>query len=291
MAIQGNGFAIFAMLLATAGFLFNDTLVKLTSTEVSFGQVIFARGCFCILLLGAICLYRGVFAHWRDLFNRYVLMRAFFEVVSTALYLSALRNLPIANATSILQALPLVVTAGAAIFLGTRVGWRRWTAIAVGFSGVILIVRPGLDGFDVWSLVVLASVLTMTGRDLVTRFAPSHVPSIGISLVTSTSVTIFGAVLAMYEGWEPISNHNLSLLALSAIFLTIGYVFITASVRVGDISIVAPFRYSAVLWAMGLGFLVWGELPDAATSVGTAIVVATGLYTLWRERKLMRMKN
>ncbi|NVK32913.1 MAG: DMT family transporter [Rhodobacteraceae bacterium] len=279
------------MMLATAGFVVNDTLVKLTTTHLPLGQIILIRGLFCIVLIGAICLYRGVFANWRDLANRFVLLRGISEVASTVLYLMALKNLPIANATAILQALPLAVTAGAAIFFGSQVGWRRWTAVLVGFCGVLIIVRPGLEGFDIWSLVVLGAVITMTARDLSTRFVPKHIPTFGISFMTSIWVSLLGGVFAAIEGWEPVTPQSLGLLMLAASFLTVGYVFITASVRSGDLSVVAPFRYSAILWAVTLGFLIWDEIPDLYTAIGTTIVVVTGIYTVWREQKLVKRER
>ncbi|WP_289033451.1 DMT family transporter [uncultured Roseibium sp.] len=286
MEIRDNGPAIGAMLVANAAFLLNDTLVKFSSDNLPLGQMIFVRGAICIVLLAIVCQVTGVFRSARLLIHPMVLLRTLAEVCATLLYLTALMRMPIANATSILQALPLVVTAAAAIFLKAPVGWRRWTAIGVGLTGVMLIIRPGFEGFDAWALVALAGVMFMAVRDLSTRQMPEEIPTYGVSLMTAMGVTIMGAGLSVSEGWQPMVFQDYLSLSGAAGFILFGYIFIILAMRSGDISVVAPFRYSAVLWALAIGFLVWGEVPDAMTIVGTTIIILTGIYSFWRERRL-----
>lgn len=286
MEIRDNGPAIGAMLVANAAFLLNDTLVKFSSDNLPLGQMIFVRGAICIVLLAIVCQVTGVFRSARLLIHPMVLLRTLAEVCATLLYLTALMRMPIANATSILQALPLVVTAAAAIFLKAPVGWRRWTAIGVGLTGVMLIIRPGFEGFDAWALVALAGVMFMAVRDLSTRQMPEEIPTYGVSLMTAMGVTIMGAGLSVSEGWQPMVLQDYLSLSGAAGFILFGYIFIILAMRSGDISVVAPFRYSAVLWALAIGFLVWGEVPDAMTIVGTTIIILTGIYSFWRERRL-----
>ncbi|MBD8875019.1 DMT family transporter [Roseibium polysiphoniae] len=286
MEIRDNGPAIGAMLVANAAFLLNDTLVKFSSDNLPLGQMIFVRGAICIVLLAIVCQVTGVFRSARLLIHPMVLLRTLAEVCATLLYLTALMRMPIANATSILQALPLVVTAAAAIFLKAPVGWRRWTAIGVGLTGVMLIIRPGFEGFDAWALVALAGVMFMAIRDLSTRQMPEEIPTYGVSLMTAVGVTIMGAGLSVSEGWQPMALQDYLSLSGAAGFILFGYIFIILAMRSGDISVVAPFRYSAVLWALAIGFLVWGEVPDAMTIIGTTIIILTGIYSFWRERRL-----
>ncbi|MEJ8474134.1 DMT family transporter [Roseibium algae] len=286
MDFRENSRAVMAMLVANAGFIINDSLMKLVSGHLPLGQMIFVRGVISIGLLLAICMATGVFRKAHLLMHPKVLMRSIGEVMATLLYLTALMKMPIANATAILQALPLVVTAGAAIVFKSSVGWRRWTAIGAGFTGVMLIIRPGFQGFDVWALVALAGVFFMALRDLSTRQMPAEIPTFGVSLMTAIGVTVLGGGLSLSETWQPMTTYDLMGLAGAAGFILLGYVFIILAMRSGDITLVAPFRYSAVLWALTLGFLIWGDVPDAMTMLGTMIIIATGLYTFLRERKL-----
>lgn len=289
MDLMGNGRAITAMLVANAAFIINDSLVKVVADELPLGQIIFLRGVMTALIMAVVCHFTGVFRNWRGLVHPLVLLRTFAEVGSTVLYLTALMQMPIGNITSILQALPLVVTAAAAIFLKAPVGWRRWTAILVGFCGVVLIVRPGLEGFNAWSLLALAAVMFMALRDLATRQMPATVPTFGVALATSIGVAVLGGTMSLTEGWAALNVTSLALLLGATGFVTVGYIFIILAMRSGDISVVAPFRYSSVLWALGLGYFIWREVPDLMTVAGTIIVVLTGIYTFLRERRLSRL--
>jgi len=286
MDVRDNGRAIGAMLLAMAGFILNDTMVKLTSDALPLGQIIFIRGLISGSLMFVACYLTGALRAVPKVFHFSVGMRTVGEVSATVLYLTALFQLPIANATAILQSLPLVVTAGAALVFRDAVGWRRWTAILVGFGGVLLIVRPGLAGFNSFSLFALAGVMFMALRDLATRRIPQNIPTLAVALATTAAVTLLGGAMTLYEGWVPMTATSWMYLTFAAAFIMVGYIFIIAAMRSGDISVVAPFRYSIVLWAILLGLVVWGDIPDVMTLAGTVVVVLTGIYTFLRERRL-----
>jgi drug/metabolite transporter (DMT)-like permease len=229
--------------------------------------------------------HQGALRPLRTLFLKPVALRVAGEVLGTVTFLAAIVNLPLANTTAIFQALPLAVTLGAAVMFGEPVGWRRWLAIAAGFIGVLIIVRPGVEGFNQFLLVALISVFFCAVRDLATRRIPAQVPSLFITLVTTVTVTIAGAaIIVPLGGWTPPSSRALGLLALAAVLLLIGYQCVIMALRSGDISAVAPFRYSALLWAMLLGYLVFGEVPDAMMVTGAVIIVLSGLYAFYRER-------
>ena len=171
------------------------------------------------------------------------------------------------------------------MIFGEPVGWRRWSAIVAGFIGVLIIVRPGLAGFSQYALFALVSVAFCALRDLATRRIPPKIPSLFITLLTTVTVTTAGgAILVPLGGWTPPSTGALGLQALAAVLLLIGYQCIITALRSGDISAVAPFRYSALLWAMMLGYLVFGDVPDAMMVTGASIIVASGLYAFYRER-------
>jgi drug/metabolite transporter (DMT)-like permease len=192
--------------------------------------------------------------------------------------------MPLANVTAILQALPLAITMGAAIFLNEFVGWRRWLAISVGFCGVVIIVRPGLDSFSMYSLSALAAVACVTLRDLATRQLSPELPSILVALITATAITLLGAIMLPTVTWAAIDNEHLSILTISATAIVFGYLFSVMAMRGGETSFIAPFRYTAMIWAIILGILLFNDWPDQLTLIGTGVIVATGIYSFHRER-------
>lgn len=269
-------------------FLINDTQIKLVNTELPLGEIILLRGAVATVLLIPIVIVSGAHVHLAMLAHRAVAWRMIAEIMAAYLYLLALFHMPIANANAILQVIPLAVTACAAIFLKEFVGWRRWTAIAVGFAGVLIVIRPGLSGFNSFSLLALISVLFITLRDMTTRMVPRGLPALLIALITAAVVGATGPVYGLIAGeqWVMPSGRSLALILGAVVFLIGGYLTAVEFMRHGDIAVVAPFRYTAVIWAIIVGFVVWGEIPDGPMIVGTAIVIATGVYTFHRERRI-----
>jgi drug/metabolite transporter (DMT)-like permease len=277
------------MVVSMAGFTINDAITKTMVETMNQGQVMLVRGLFASALIGILAWNRGALRIPGHLLHPMVALRAMCELGATIAFLVALRHMPLANTTAVMQALPLAVTMGAALFLGEAVGWRRWIAIAAGFSGVLIIVRPGFEGFNAYSLLTLVCVTICAVRDIATRKIPDEVDSLLVSTATAVAVTFFGALLIpAFGGWTPMSRSEVGLLALAAVVLLFGYQFVIMSMRLGDISFVAPFRYTALLWAILLGFLMFGELPDAAMIVGALVVIGSGIYTLYREREVGR---
>ncbi|MEO1363630.1 MAG: DMT family transporter, partial [Pseudomonadota bacterium] len=217
-----------------------------------------------------------------------VAVRSAAEVGAAYFFISALLNMPIANVTAILQALPLTVAVAAALVFGEPLGWRRMVAIGVGFVGVVLIVRPGAEGFSVWSLYALGAVASVTVRDLATRRLSAAVPTMSVTLMAAVTMTTFFGLFSVGETWTAL-DLRLAALIVGAAFLIIGaYWFSVQVMRQGDIGFIAPFRYTGLVFALILGLLVFGDWPDVLTLLGAGIVVATGLFTLWRERQLSR---
>lgn len=273
------------MIVATACFALNDAITKFVSSEINFGQVMMVRSVFAMMLIGCLALRNGAMRPLRTIFLMPIVVRVVCEVGGAITFLAAITHLPLANTYSIFQALPLAVTLGAVVAFGEHVGWRRWLAIVVGFIGVLIIVRPGLAGFNQYSLLVLASVVLCAIRDLATKSIPKDIPSLFVTLLTTVSVGTAGAcLLQTLGGWSPMSGRTFALLVVAGVLLPIGYNCIIMALRVGDISSVAPFRYTALVWAIVIGYLVFGETPDAMMLIGGLVIVGSGLYTLYRER-------
>ena len=277
------------MAISQAAFTTNDTLVKLVASTLGIGQIMFIRGVFATALMAILVWRLRQWAPPGAMKSPAILARIVGELGGTTFFLIALSHLPLANVSAVFQALPLVITMCAALFFGEYVGPRRWAAIVVGFIGVLIIVRPGLEGFSVFSLYVLACVLCCAFRDLATRRIPADVPTGFVSLLTAGSVALFGGLIVPFSGgWVPVTGELLLQLAAAAVFVLAGYQAIIQSMRVGDISFVAPFRYVSLIWAIAAGYLVFATLPDPWMLTGAGIVVASGLYMLYRERVVGR---
>lgn len=273
------------MVVAMIGFTINDAITKLMSESMNLAQVMLVRGIFASTIIILISWRSGAFTQARFLLQPLVVLRAVSEVAATVTFLMALSQLPIANVSAILQALPLAVTMGAALAFGQTVGWRRWIAICAGFIGVVITVRPGYEGFSSYSLYALASVCCCTVRDLATTKLPETIPTLLVSTVTSVTVMVTGALLIdPMGGWTPVEPGNLALMALGAMLLLLGYQFIIMAMRVGEVSFISPFRYTSLLSSILLGIIIFSELPDMTMILGATIIVASGLYTLYRER-------
>lgn len=279
------------MAVSMAGFTINDAITKTASEAMNMGQVMFVRGVFATLFIGAVAWYRDALAIPRVALQPHVIVRVLGEVGGTVAFLVALAHLPLANVSAVLQALPLAVTMGAALVFDEPVGWRRWLAISAGFLGVLVIVRPGFEGFNVYALSALLCVAFCTVRDLATKRIPTEIPTLLVSTATAGAVAAIGLVLIpVMGGWSPLRATETGLLAGAALLLVFGYQFIILAMRTGDISFIAPFRYTALLWALALGFLVFGDVPDSAMIVGASLVVGSGLYALYRERVVGRRR-
>lgn len=274
-------------------FLINDTFIKVASADLPLTQIIFFRGLFATLLLLPLVAWTGGFRHMRLLWNWPVFFRTVAEVFAAICFLTALFHIPIANANAIGQIVPLMITAAGAIFLAEAVGWRRWTAIVIGFIGVLIVIRPGLAGFNSYSLFAVAATVFITIRDMTTRLMPRGLPALLISLLTAIAVGVSGPLFApvLGEQWVVPGAGSLGLIAIAVVFLIGGYVTAVDFMRHGDIAVVAPFRYTVIIFAMIVGFIVWGEVPDVFMLIGTAVIAATGVYTFQRERNMARLRE
>jgi drug/metabolite transporter (DMT)-like permease len=225
----------------------------------------------------------------KDALHPAVITRNIGEMIGTASFVAALAVVPLGTVAAVLQAMPLAVTMGAALIFGEKVGWRRWTAIGVGFAGVMLVIRPGGEAFRVESLLVLVTVLGMSLRDLAARAIPARVTTAQVSAWGLMAVTVLGAgMLGVTGGGRVVTGSEAVILLGAVIFGTAGYWAVTSATRTGEVSVVAPFRYSRLVFSMSLGVVFLAERPDALTLVGAGLIVVSGLYAFARERARKR---
>lgn len=277
------------MMASMACFTINDAFLKATGGDLPLFQLLFLRGILATGLVGLLAYSKGAIRF--DIPRRdgwLILGRSASEIGAAFFFVTALLNMPFANVTAILQILPLTVTLGAALFFGEPVGWRRFLAIAVGFFGMLLIVQPGTDGFTLWSVYALVTVVFVTARDLFTRRMSGQVPSLLVTLCASFTVMAASGLASVTVEWAPVTPNLWALIVASSLFITGAYFFSVQVMRTGDVAFIAPFRYTGLVLALVLGIVVFGEWPTTLTLIGAAIIVATGLFTFYREQRLAR---
>ena len=273
------------MVVAMLAFAFEDLFLKRAATALSAGQVMAMMGAAGATLFWGLALYRGDPILSRHAFHPAALTRSLSEAVASVFYLIALTLIPLSMNAALLQASPLAVTFGAAIFLREPVGWRRWTAITLGFVGVLVILRPGTDGFTPAGLLTVFCVLVLTARDLSTRVMPATISTLQLATWAYLALIPTGLVLMWAQGTpaqavSPRYWGDLSGAVLTGIF---GYYAVTAAMRKGDVSVVAPFRYVRLVFVVILAMVFLSETPDTATLAGSALIIGSGLYSFWRE--------
>ena len=276
------------MVLSMLGFAIEDMFIKLIGTDIPIGQIIFMLGTGGALCYGAMVVMKGEPLMDRAMLTRPILLRALGEIVGTLGFVSAIVLTPISSASAILQATPLVVTLGAALFLGDPVGWRRRSAILVGMLGVLLVIRPGMDSFQALSLLAVLGVLGLSLRDLATRRVPKSTSTFQLSFLAFLALVPASLLFMLGTGTAFAPMSGVQWLFMGAALTTgmVAYYGIVAAMRIGEISFVTPFRYARLLFAMVVGITIFGERPDLLTYVGATIIVASGIYTVWRERKV-----
>jgi S-adenosylmethionine uptake transporter len=277
------------MMASMAAFTLNDALMKLLAGEVPLYQILFLRGVLTALALGVLAWRLGMLDLRVPPQDRaLVALRMASEIGAAYFFLTALFNMPLANVTAILQSLPLIVTLGAVLVFAEPLGWRRIGAILVGLVGVLLIVRPGTEGFTLYSLYALIAVGCVTVRDLATRRMSAQTPSMTVTFASALGVMVFFGALSLAETWVPVTPRAGALIGGAGLMVVVGYLMSVMVMRVGEVSFIAPFRYTGMLWGLLLGWLMFDDWPSVLTLVGAVIVIGSGTWMLWRERALRR---
>jgi drug/metabolite transporter (DMT)-like permease len=276
------------MLVAMLFFIGSDTLLKVVSTAYPPSQIMAVRGVFAACFALALVAMWGEGSRLRSSVSPVVALRSACEAMVAFLFLTSLAKLPIATITTIGQAAPIILTLMVVILGIERVGPRRWSAIVVGFIGVLLVIRPSPAGFDAYALVALASAVLVAARDLVTRFISREVPSTVVTLSTTVTVALAGFLFGLGEDWQPVFRVETLYLVASALLVTLGSLAIVIAFRDTDLSVVGPFRYSIIVLAIVAGYMVFGELPDGMAVAGIVLIVGSGIYTIHREQARRR---
>lgn len=279
------------MTASMALFGLEDMFLKFAARDIPTGEILLVTCLFSWAFFAALARFEGKRTFTRDALHPWVMARNAGEMVGTIAYITALASVPLATVSAVLQAMPLAVTMGAALFMGEKVGWRRWSAIALGFCGVLLVIRPGMDGFSPAALWVLVTVAGLGLRDLASRMIPPEFSTTQVSAWGVASVALLGAGMLAFQtpvmpDWEQ------SGMMLGALIVgTAGYWAITSAARTGEVSVVSPFRYSRLIFAILLGVIAFAEFPDRLTLLGAAIIIGSGLYSFARERARARAKR
>jgi drug/metabolite transporter (DMT)-like permease len=286
----GNLKGIAAMVAATALFTCGDAAMKIVSGSLPTGETVFIRGVCTVTIVTIAAFWTGAIYRLRDAFVRVMGWRCVGDVGGALFFQAALARMPFADLMGILQMTPLSLTAASALFLGEHVGWRRWTAVAIGFAGALLVIKPGTSAFNAWALLGVLAVLSGTLRDVSTRRLDVALSPLLIMMLSQIVVVFGGLGCWAFESWKVPDPAELLALAFASVFSLIGHLCVIFSLRSGEVAAVAPFRYAGIVWAILLGFLIWNQLPDALSLVGILILASAGLYTFYREQQLRRRR-
>lgn len=280
---------ILLMIAAMAGFALGDVGIKFLSADLSLSQIVMTMGIVGTTFFVGLSRAKGQPVWSRDLLHPAVTTRGIAEIVAALFMVNALALTPLSLVTSVTQAGPLVVALGAVVFFKETVGWRRWCAILTGLTGVMIILRPGTDGFNSLALLAVGAMLALAARDLSTRAAPKTLSNLQLATVGFAAFNVAALCLIPFTGpWKLPTLHQTGLLTLAIVPTIAGYYAITAAMRVGEISVVTPFRYTRLLFGLVLGVTLFGETIDIWMLAGGSLIVGSGVYTVLRERKLRR---
>ena len=280
------------MMMSMACFAVEDTFIKLLSARLPATQILFSIGFGGALITLVLSIVLNVNLADKILLNKHVISRTIADLFGALSFTSAMVLIPMSLLASILQATPLFVTLGAAILLGEKVGWRRWSAIFIGFLGVIIILQPGYGSFQLASLLGLAAVLCLALRDVVTRDMATEIPTLTVTFYACLAMGSAGFIAYPFFG-PPImpTTYEAIILICAAIIGLTGYFLLVLATRKGDVSVIAPFRYSRLLFSLGLASLILEEKLTLPILLGGLLVVSSGIYTFGRERRLVKIQK
>lgn len=280
---SANYRGILAMIGGSACFSANDAATKFVTQFLPVSEIVALRGCFALLIAFLVVAWRKEIFALPAIRHPYLMLRALIEAVIGVLAIYALSRMQIANFTAIILIQPFIMTAIGAIWFEEVVGWRRWMAVAAGFLGMLLVMKPATADFELVSLVALLAALLSIARDLLVRKIHADVPTTVISFSTALFAVPVGLVGAAVEPWTTPDLPTLLVIVVAAAFLFAAFLLTVTAFRGTDVSAVSPFRYSIVVFAFVFGIAVFQEVPDAVSLIGIGIIVGAGLYMLHRE--------
>lgn len=282
-SLRGIAYVVLAVALITI----NDTVMKAMTAGYPVGEIMFLRGIFMFIPITVLAWRAGGFPALRVRNVPVQIFRGLLAIGSTYLFVSALGDMQLADAVAITLAMPLFVTALAGPLLGERVGWRRWSAVFVGFAGVLVMFRPTGDALRLIAFLPLAAAFSEAVRDIVTRRLAAREKTVA-TLAFTTGIVVLGGLASAPLGWIAPAWADVGLIAGAGILTGGGHFLLIEALRLAEASAIAPYRYSIVVWSVLAGYLIWGDLPDLWIVTGIALVIGSGLYILHRETRLMR---
>ena len=269
------------MCLSMLGFAIEDALLKLAAGSLPVGQVLISFGVFGVIAFSAWARLAGEPPVSRAMLRPAMILRSLSEIAGRLFYMLAIALTPLSTASAILQATPLVVMVGAVIIFDERIGPRRWLAVAVGFAGVLMILRPGTEGFGPLSLLAMIGMLGFAGRDLATRAAPPTLSFRQLGVLGFTMLILAG-LIALPFGPALVRPDAAAWLGLGAASVAgvAGYTSLTIAMRTGEVGAVTPFRYTRLVFAMIAGIMIFGERPDLWIVIGSVLIILAGITAL-----------
>ncbi|MET1414268.1 DMT family transporter [Roseibium sp. HPY-6] len=275
------------MVAAMAAFALEDAFVKHAAKDLPVSEVLMLFGFGGALTFWVLARLKRETVFHPDVLSPVMRVRFVFELLGRLFYILALALTPLSSTTAILQATPIFVVLGAALFFGESVGWRRWSAIFVGLIGVLIVLRPTGDSFSLLSLLAVIGMLGFSGRDLASRAAPATLSTNVLGFYGFITIIIAGVLFSFWE--QPVvivpTPSHLQALAAAVVLGVVAYTSLMKAMRTGEVAAVTPFRYSRLLFGILLGVVWFGETVDIQMLIGCGVIVASGLFILWRSNR------
>jgi drug/metabolite transporter (DMT)-like permease len=282
---NSNMRGIIAMCLAMAFFVVNDIFVKLAGAIWPVHQIMAVRGLMASALVLGYIFYLGQHKQLNELLHPLVILRGLCESMVAFTFITALISMPLADVTAILMISPLLITIAGAFFLGEDVRWRRWMAVAVGFLGMLLVVRPGGADFTFATVLAIISACGVAVRDLITKAVPSTVPSLVVTFCSTLAVMAAGMTISIFKPLVAYNTMAFFYCIGAALTVALGNYAMVMAFRNVDVSVVSPYRYTLIVWAVLGGYLAFDKVPSPLAWLGITLIVGSGIYTMNRERK------
>ncbi len=271
------------MVGGSAILIINNAIMKWLTGTYPVGELLFIRGVFIFVPVAFLAWHAGGWHTLRIGNAQNQFIRAAMTAAATFLIVYSLKLLPLADVTAITFAGPIFITALAVILLGETVGWRRWVAVCIGFAGVVIMIRP-TGAFFQWAALLPVGVAAIGGlRDILTRRMSGSETAESMLCYTTIGVALSGLATAPFSNWIMPSATHLLMMALAGLLFGFAHYLLIQAFRCGEAAVVAPFKYSEMLWAVIAGYLIWGHLPDAWIGFGSVLVIGSGLYIAERE--------
>ncbi len=290
ISTQSNHNIRAAMLIvaAMAALTVNDAIVKHMSQVFGIGQIMFLRGLVVVLIFGLVLRHKQQPIFNRAAMHPWNMTRALLELLATLAFLSGLALLPLAVASTLAFSSPIFLAVLSSLVLKERVVWIRWLVIFSGFGGILLITNPFSESAN-WAVVLpLLCAFFVALRDLSIRFVPDSLPSLQLAFTTAWVVGLGGGAYSMYQGWGDASAAWYLWFAVVGLAMFAAYNLYIVGTRIGELTFIGPFKYSSILVAIALGYLIWGDVPDLSMLAGAAVIVGSGILLLVYEKRQMR---